>query len=344
MPWRDSITVHPAADIFPLLGAAELQELADDIARHGLRERIKIIERPLRGDDGIFRVSQVEQVVIDGRNRLDALELAGVPIFHTGRAGTKLDADLVDVIRDGVDTDGDIAAYVISVNVRRRHLTGEEKRILVAQLLKTNPERSNLQTAKIVGVDDKTVAAVRREMQARSEIPNVTKVIDTRGRKQPTRKAGVAPPPKARIAPMSGRERVIAQANGVASWMGLDIKQKLHDAIPTAEACPPPDLPTPTTTLEPQRIVADTSWAEREPFDHAVTELLGLRAKPIERFVGVFSSAELQEVSNFLIAVAAAQKLKAQGSDKASWDELVIPPYLDRRHSNKASEAGEGAD
>jgi hypothetical protein len=74
---------------------------------------------------------------------------------------------------------------------------------------------------------------------------------------------------------------------------------------------PPPDLPPPTTPPEPQRIGLDTTWAEREPFDSAVRELLWLRTKPIARFVGMFSSAELYEVSEFLTAVAAADKKEA---------------------------------
>ena len=39
-------------------------------------------------------------------------------------------------------------------------------------------------------------------------------------------------------------------------------------------------------------------------FAHAVTDLLDLRAKPVERFVGKFLSAELREVADFLVAVA----------------------------------------
>ena len=174
--WRDTIKVHPAAALFPRMSDTELAELADDIKRYGLREKVKVLEHWPCGDNG---VSRFEQTVIDGQNRLDAMELAGLPVLHTGRAGTKLDPDLIDVMRDGLETKDDIVAYVISINVRRRHLTGEQKRSLVAELLKTNPDRSNLQTAKIVGVDDKTVASVRRDMEGRSEIPNVTKVTDT---------------------------------------------------------------------------------------------------------------------------------------------------------------------
>src|SRR5258707_6808712 len=187
--WRDHVSVHPAADLFPTLGDAELRELADDIKRHGLREKIKIVKRYH------YHLGGVVQVVIDGRNRLDALELVGESIFRCGKAGTKLDPDIIEVRAD-LETDAAIADYIISVNVRRRYLTGEQKRELFGKLLKTNPERSNLQTAKIVGVDDKTVASVRGKMEARSEIPDVTETVDTKGRRQPTHKAvrGRKPP------------------------------------------------------------------------------------------------------------------------------------------------------
>jgi hypothetical protein len=193
MPWRDSIPVHPAADFFPLMGDSALRELADDIARHGLRERIKVIERSPRGQDGVYRVSHVDQVVIDGRNRLDALELAGVTIFHSGRAGTKLDPDLIDVVRDGLDTDDDINAYVISANIHRRHLTLMQKKDLVAALLEGNPDRSNRSIAELVKVDHKTVGKARREKEARGEIPHVDKAVDSKGRLQPTSKRPAKP-------------------------------------------------------------------------------------------------------------------------------------------------------
>jgi hypothetical protein len=61
----------------------------------------------------------------------------------------------------------------------------------------------------------------------------------------------------------------------------------------------PPGLPPPTTPPEPQKLGADTSWAEAEPFASAVTELLELRTKPAARFVGMFSPAELLEVADF---------------------------------------------
>ena len=39
MTWRHTIVIHPEADEFPLLDAAELKALADDIKDNGLRTR-----------------------------------------------------------------------------------------------------------------------------------------------------------------------------------------------------------------------------------------------------------------------------------------------------------------
>jgi hypothetical protein len=77
----------------------------------------------------------------------------------------------------------------ISANIHRRHLTAEQKRELIAKLLKAKPKpkpkQSNRQIAKQVKADDKTVAKVRKELEARSEISNVDTRTDTKGRKQP---------------------------------------------------------------------------------------------------------------------------------------------------------------
>ena len=54
-------------------------------------------------------------------------------------------------------------AYVLSVNVRRRHLTAEQKRDLIETLLKRDPSKSNRQIAKLVGASHPKVAKVRNQ-------------------------------------------------------------------------------------------------------------------------------------------------------------------------------------
>lgn len=74
-------------------------------------------------------------------------------------------------------------------------MTRKEKRESVRQELLKDAARSNLQIARAAGVSDKTVAAVRLELEGRSEIPNMDRVTDTRGRQQQrhrTRQAAAA--------------------------------------------------------------------------------------------------------------------------------------------------------
>jgi hypothetical protein len=187
MSWRTHLQIHPACELFPPLPPDELKALGEDIKAHRLQNRVKLWAE--KTPDG------VRYSVLDGRSRLDAMEAAELPIQVF--VGSTPNRNFFEVVEEHVDP----WDYVISANIRRRHLTGEQKRDLIAELLKVNPDRSNLQTAKIVGVDDKTVGSVRREMEGRSEIPNVDKTTDTRGRRQPARRPRPSAPPSDAPAP-----------------------------------------------------------------------------------------------------------------------------------------------
>jgi hypothetical protein len=158
---HDRYEYHPLAEMFPLLRGAEFDDLVEDIRRHGLREPIILFE----------------EKVIDGRNRERAC----------------IKADRKPEYREM--TFGDHAAalaYVVSKNIKRRHLTPEQKRDLIEKLLKADPGQSDRQIAKTVKADNKTVAAVRKEAEAREEIPHVPKRTDSRGRSQPAHKRHAA--------------------------------------------------------------------------------------------------------------------------------------------------------
>jgi hypothetical protein len=63
--WRKWLHVHPAAELFPLMSETDpdgFKGMADDIGANGLNERVRVAV-----DDG------GNLVLIDGRNRLDAL-------------------------------------------------------------------------------------------------------------------------------------------------------------------------------------------------------------------------------------------------------------------------------
>ena len=158
---------HPLADIFPLMEGDEFNELVKDIRRNGLKQNIIVHEGK----------------ILDGRNRYRACLEAGVDPHDLHLAPYRGD---------------DPIAFVISMNVHRRHLTLEQKRELVANLLKADPGRSNNATAKIAKVSDHTVAKVRTKLESTSHIAKLTKTTGADGKARPAKKL---PPQKAKSKP-----------------------------------------------------------------------------------------------------------------------------------------------
>jgi transposase-like protein len=83
---------------------------------------------------------------------------------------------------------------VLSLNVRRRHLTTEQKRAFIAASLKQAPEKSDRAIARDVGASPSTVGAVREELEDVSKLDTPPTHTDTKGRKQPARKPRAKPP------------------------------------------------------------------------------------------------------------------------------------------------------
>jgi hypothetical protein len=196
--WRDHLKVHPAADLFPLMSESELKELAADIKENGLLNPILLASTELLDESG-KRTDVHTHALLDGRNRLDALAMLGwlepaekpKKLFFRGLSLTRWHAPIkcVNIDDDALfnfGDDGGENSTVISLNVRRRHLTAEQKRDLIARLLKLQPESSNRQIAKTATADHKTVGSVRSELEATGEIPQLDKTVgaDGKSRKQ----------------------------------------------------------------------------------------------------------------------------------------------------------------
>jgi hypothetical protein len=169
--WRDHLKVHPAADFFPLLSEtdpAALKELAEDIRQHGQREPASYI----KNSDG-------DLVLLDGRNRLDALEMLGRKIDIN-------DSSMFEQRSLSINAQ----AFIISKNIHRRHLTPEKKRDLIGLLLKANPEKSDRHIAKTVKASHHTVEAVRAKLESTGQIAQLKKTVgaDGKARKRPTKK------------------------------------------------------------------------------------------------------------------------------------------------------------
>jgi ParB-like chromosome segregation protein Spo0J len=110
--------VHPVADLFPMLPDDELQELADDIRANGLQHPI---------------VLDKDGVLIDGRNRWAACQIAGVDPKFTTINGQ------------------DPVAYILSSNIARRHMNKGQRAMAVAKACSFS-EQSQRRAAASIGI------------------------------------------------------------------------------------------------------------------------------------------------------------------------------------------------
>lgn len=124
--WRDHVKVHPAADAWPMMDEHDIGELADDIKRNGLRVQPVFWTDPETGIEWL----------VDGRNRMAALELNGHDMTTCGTKAGKVGSPAVSA-RSGTDTPverlGGFASMepekldprrqVIALNGVRRHMT-----------------------------------------------------------------------------------------------------------------------------------------------------------------------------------------------------------------------------
>jgi ParB-like chromosome segregation protein Spo0J len=95
-----SLECHSLAAIFPLIAGDAFAELVADIQTYGLREPVVVFENK----------------ILDGRNRYRACLVAGVEPAFT------------------VYTGDDPISYVVSLNLKRRHLNESQRAIVAAKL------------------------------------------------------------------------------------------------------------------------------------------------------------------------------------------------------------------
>jgi hypothetical protein len=175
--WRDVLPVHPAAELFPRMSDEELRALGEDIEKNGLRSPIALYRADPEGPAQL----------LDGRNRLDAIEAVMGPVVsilpYIVAEGGWLIATCQKVVE--VDHTVDPYAYVISANIHRRHLTAEQRRELIEKLLKADPSKSDRQVAKQTKTSPTTVGTVRSKLEATGDVSKLDTRTDSLGRQQP---------------------------------------------------------------------------------------------------------------------------------------------------------------
>ena len=146
-----AIPFHPLADLFPLLEGDDFAALVADVRAHGLRQYIVLCNG----------------AILDGRNRYRACLEAGIePHFE---------------VFNGADP----LAFVLSMNLQRRHLS-ESQRAMVHARIATLPKGSNQHTAIAVPTQEQAASllniSVDSGQRARKVlehgIPELTEKVD----------------------------------------------------------------------------------------------------------------------------------------------------------------------
>ena len=136
---------HPLANIFPMLQGNEAMALQQDIEAHGVREPIVLFEGK----------------ILDGRNRFTASLAAGVecPWREFGTS----------------DCDGaDPMAFVVSLNLARRHLTESQRAMVASKLANMQEGRPRNNYANLRSLSQQAAAEMLKVSQR--SVTNAKKV------------------------------------------------------------------------------------------------------------------------------------------------------------------------
>lgn len=161
---------HPLANLFPLIDGEAFDELVEDVRTNGVREPIILL-------DGR---------ILDGRNRYRAGLEAG--FFSASDEGglphPQYMFDHFPAVCPGVDP----LAWVVSKNLRRRHLTDDQRRMVAARIanLKGRPsekslpngQTSRVEAAELLSVDVRGVDRAKRVLTTGAE--ELQRAVDDR--------------------------------------------------------------------------------------------------------------------------------------------------------------------
>jgi N6-adenosine-specific RNA methylase IME4 len=196
-----TLPFHPLANIFPLIEGAEFHELVADVKANGLRDSITV-------HDGL---------VLDGRNRQRAC-----------------DAAEVDCIYEPLPFDVDPLAFVISKNLKRRHLNESQRAFVAAKLANLGEGRPS-ETASIEAVSQDDAAA--RLNVSRASVQRA-KEVQEKGTAEVQRaveqgKLPVSTAAKLASLPETEQNRIIAEGEergDIAGRARVEVKKSHRDA------------------------------------------------------------------------------------------------------------------
>ena len=164
--------------VMPPLSSEEYQELHDDIKVNGVLEPIHVDE---------------EGVVIDGHHRSKIANELGIPCPV--------------ITHDDLDDAGK-RSLAFTLNLKRRHLNREQRRALIAESLKSDPQLSNREHARRTGANHETVGSVRKGMVGSGALAEIANATASDGRSYPLSRPATQAQPQPEPAPGITSEEV----------------------------------------------------------------------------------------------------------------------------------------
>jgi N6-adenosine-specific RNA methylase IME4/ParB-like chromosome segregation protein Spo0J len=201
-----SLEFHPLAEIFPLIEGAEFDDLVADIREHGVHEPVWVHQGQ----------------ILDGRNRYRASVAAGA------------DCPMREYLGD------DPAAFVVSLNLKRRHLSESQRAMVAAKLANMPAHRpddksANLQTSqesagKLLNVSTRTVASAKYVQEKGS--PELVTAVE-QGQVSVSAAADIATMPKAEQAEIvaRGEREILEKAKAIRSERAIARREGRLDRL-----------------------------------------------------------------------------------------------------------------
>jgi ParB-like chromosome segregation protein Spo0J len=249
--------IHPAANLFPLmdLEGKDFERFVADIRANRLQQRIVRYVGPDEEHKG---------EIIEGRHRL-------IACLQTGIEPEPFDDRVI----------ADPIGFVLSANEHRRHLTTKQRRHQIVEVLKDDPTKANRQIAAKLGVADKTVAAVRYDLEVNRVISAVASRVGADNRTR-----GVKPKPPKTTEANRGISAVEAADPGEFPQSLLEVKYPSLLGAPkveTSTAPPPPQNVSPRQTkFTPENIQKIRKLLEQGASREEIAERIGVTVASLQ--------------------------------------------------------------
>ena len=287
--WRQLYKVHPAADVFPMMSDEELAKLGEDILAKGLITPI------------LFWDGGAGPLLIDGRNRLEAMERVGREANPSGLRQV---------------SDKDPVPLLISLNIHRRHLTKQQQADLIVAAIKAGAEAS-------------------RQL---GEVPKRHVKGKAGSEKDATKAAAVATAKDHGIGKRTV-ERAIAKAEGKLpaprESKAARVKREFYEHNPDY----PTYVESPPRTLEDHAEIINEAWAEhlkylKEMVGHLTEARATFGADGDETFVNwLVKDAGLSLRISLVVASHLAEGLAASGDLVEALSDAMVSEMLDAAKS-----------